>query len=561
MALIESWTVLGLGNSQESARRLVKVLLADPLSEAGSWEKQLEGLGSGDGRGLLIRYGDVSSLQSSLLPALSVPSRLLKTHNLEILISNLHLNVGQPINGSPVGDNSLEEAILVPSLDTPTSTTGRSSVVTYPVHKTLIFGEGINGAVSCGRYTASQTPGGVPSTDLVKVALDFPASKSAPEGGDISDAASIATVDIQLANSAVTKFRQSLENATFYEQGWFRSGMPLLLKWFIPGSTTAEAEKLKLEVRNLIISLLDETEARIDQEETNRRNATVTSGTLEPIRRSLHSALTSWAERAHTELRGELEAAFSSKRWRRLAWWKLLWRVDDVGMIAEEVLSRRWLIEAEKEIIWVTGRIVESELNRDERASSDVETPPAPVDELNPESGLPRTFLDAPGQLPLSELTASNQSADDQVPLPPLRPWPLDIPVARSRLLTATIPPLQSRAQSLLLQTLSTSALASTLTALLYLSSFSVYESSVVAALGLVWSLRRLQKRWEAAKREWQEEVREEGRQAARETERVLWEILEKAGRQGKVLEGEEERKEARQCLVVAREKLARLSG
>jgi len=52
---MESEPVLGLNSSQESARKLVKVLLADPLSEEGSWERQLEGLESNDGRGLLIR--------------------------------------------------------------------------------------------------------------------------------------------------------------------------------------------------------------------------------------------------------------------------------------------------------------------------------------------------------------------------------------------------------------------------------------------------------------------------------------------------------------------------
>ncbi|KAI9763816.1 MAG: hypothetical protein M1840_009070 [Geoglossum simile] len=314
--------------------------------------------------------------------------------------------------------------------------------------------------------------------------------------GDVADTASIAAVDAQLANSAVTKLRQSLDNATIYGQGWFRSGMPSLLKWLTSGSTTTEAEKLKPGVQDLIFSLLEETEARIDQEETSLRNSAAPSGTLELTRRSLHSALASWAERAHIELRGELETAFSSERRRLLAWWKLLWRVDDVGMVAEEVLSRRWLIEAEKEIIWLTGRIVESELNKAESGSQDVEIPSAPAAELNPESGLPRTLLDAPGRLPFSELTASDRSEDDQVPLPPL----------------------QSRAQSLLLQTLSTSALTSALATLLYLSSFSIYESGAVAALGLTWSLRRLQK-WETAKWGWQEEVREEGRRAARETE------------------------------------------
>ncbi|KAH0545300.1 hypothetical protein FGG08_000599 [Glutinoglossum americanum] len=551
--------VLGLGGSQESACRLVKVLLTDPLSDEVPWEKQLDGLKSNDGRGLLIRYGDVSLLQRSLLPTLSVPSPFLKTHNLEILISNLHVGASPYDKVSTPRTTSLEDVILVPSLDTPASATGRFSVVTYPVHKALLFVKGVQGAVMYGRFTASQTEGGS-SENLIKVAVDLPAPAIAPSGEIISDSPLINTVDVQLARSAIAKFRQSLENATLYEQRWFLSGIPPLLEWLALGSAVGEAEKLKPAVRSLIISLLEETEARINQEEYNQRNATTTSRTLEPTRQALRFALTSWAERAHTELRDELDTAFSGKRWRRLAWWKLFWRVDDVGMIAEEVLSRRWLVEAEKEVIWVTGRIEESELVKAQFGPHPVGNPPAPTAELNPESGLPRTFLDAPTLSPFSELTASNVS-EDQAPLPALRPWPLDIPIARSRLLTVTIPPLQSRAQSLLLQTISTSVLTSTLTALLYLSSFSIYESGVVAALGLVWSLRRLQKKWEAVKREWQEEVREEGRRAARETERTVWEILETVGKEHKSLEGEGERQKARGDLLAIREALERLSG
>ncbi|KAH0553124.1 hypothetical protein GP486_006690 [Trichoglossum hirsutum] len=541
--------------------RLVKVLLADPLFEEGSWERQLEGLELKDRPGLLIRYGDVSSLQNSLLPTLSVPSPFLKTRNLEILISNLPLDASPHKNRSASGNISLEELVLVPSLDTPSSASGRFSVITYPVHKALIFGKGVQGAVAYGRYTAGQALKDLPPEDLIKVVVDLPVPTNTPEDEDILNTTSISTVNVQLANSAIVKIRQSLENAVVYEQQWFLSRMPPVLKWLASGSVTDEAEKLKPAVRSLVISLLNETEARINREESDRRNAIANSTGLEQIRQALRFALASWAERAHTELRDELEIAFSSKRWRRLAWWKLFWRVDDVGMIAEEVLSRRWLVEAEKEIIWVAGRVEESELVKAQFGGHAVGDSSAPQIELNPESGLPRTFLDAPKPPSLSDLRVPYPSGDDQAPLPPLRPWPLDIPMARSRLLTATIPPLQSCAQTALVQMLSTSALTSTLSVLLYLSSFSLYESGVVAALGLMWSLRRLQKKWETTKRAWQEDVKEEGRKAARGTEKAVWEVLEHLGRPPKVPEGQDERNKAREILLAAREALGKLSG
>lgn len=48
-------TVLGL-NRQAAARRLVQLLLADPLASEQSWERQIDTVGENDGRGLLIRY-------------------------------------------------------------------------------------------------------------------------------------------------------------------------------------------------------------------------------------------------------------------------------------------------------------------------------------------------------------------------------------------------------------------------------------------------------------------------------------------------------------------------
>ncbi len=40
---------------EKEARRLVRLLLADPLKGKDEWEDGLEGFSEGDGRGLLIR--------------------------------------------------------------------------------------------------------------------------------------------------------------------------------------------------------------------------------------------------------------------------------------------------------------------------------------------------------------------------------------------------------------------------------------------------------------------------------------------------------------------------
>lgn len=61
-------TVLGLGG-QAGARRLVRILLADPLAPKQPWEKQLDTIGEDDGRGLLIRYIQEKS-RSNMAPGL-----------------------------------------------------------------------------------------------------------------------------------------------------------------------------------------------------------------------------------------------------------------------------------------------------------------------------------------------------------------------------------------------------------------------------------------------------------------------------------------------------------
>ena len=51
---IDYGIVLSLGD-QRLARRLVRLLIADPLSQEGRWERELEGEGRDDGRGILVR--------------------------------------------------------------------------------------------------------------------------------------------------------------------------------------------------------------------------------------------------------------------------------------------------------------------------------------------------------------------------------------------------------------------------------------------------------------------------------------------------------------------------
>jgi hypothetical protein len=103
----------------------------------------------------------------------------------------------------------------------------------------------------------------------------------------------------------------------------------------------------------------------------------------------------------------------------------------------------------------------------------------------------------------------------------------------RNKLLTTTVPSLQALAQSLVLFSVSTTTLTSALSALTYVSvpSASVYESCTLAAVGLIYSLRRQQKKWDVARDFWEEEVRDEGRTALLETEALLRKIVREGGK------------------------------
>jgi hypothetical protein len=52
-------TVLGL-NSQTSAQRLVRLLLADPLGAEEQWEKELEKAGDGNAKAVLLKYAIIT---------------------------------------------------------------------------------------------------------------------------------------------------------------------------------------------------------------------------------------------------------------------------------------------------------------------------------------------------------------------------------------------------------------------------------------------------------------------------------------------------------------------
>ncbi|PLB35776.1 uncharacterized protein BDW47DRAFT_133272 [Aspergillus candidus] len=504
--------VLGL-NDAVAARKLVRLLLADPLGEREGWEDVLDATDGDLTQGLLIRYGDTfESIPNNLLPTITVPSPILKRGNLEILVST----VGAETKSAHSQFSA--DTFLVPTVTIQTSHSGQHNFVRYPVHRTIVCGSGMDGLLAYSGLLAR--------SDLQSEAESVYGAIELPINASQKHSDRVAFVDVDQASDALAKFRESVQNATLYERGWNSSGVQPVVDWV--SALRTQTGHLDPSLRTLITALLDAAEAGVAAKELRNAQELEAESVSDAVRASMGRELTTWAERGHSELRSALEEGFASKRWRGLAWWKLFWRVDDVGMITSEILERKYLRRAEKEVIWTAGKFQQAGLDN-------LPEMPQPSEE---------------------QILATSDAAatDPPTTTPEISPWPTQITRSRTRLLETTVPSLQALAQRLVLFSMSTTTLASALSALAYLSipTASFYESGSIAAVGLAYSLRRQQKQWGAAREFWEDEVREEGRTALLATEEHLGTVVREGGRR----EGEVSEREARETLSRTRKAL-----
>lgn len=501
------------GVSLKKAKQLLRSIVADPLKDEEEWERLLA-QDEPNSRPLLLSIGGEAGelgQTSRLAQVLHVSSPALNGHRLEILV----LEMDPPSTNPTIGDRGFEEAALVPTMEIPTSYTGRFTPVTTPVHKALVLADGIMGAATLLAYPIDS------ETTMVSTAVDLRMS-------DDSSELPFHVINVAQGIEALELFRASVNNSLEYQRTWSKSGLPTVSDWLKSG-TSPTPGTMKAPLRSLVESVIQDAGLAIQAEQTRKLNTALSSKLSLAELDSLRAGLLSWAERAHVELRDQLDIAFHGQRWRGLGWWKLFWRVDDVSMIATEMLSQRFLTEAEAEIIFLAGRIEESGIFKNVPLTSEENWAYKPVSEPIGSSPPPPTIQGVMG------------TPEDEVPVgSEPKPWPLHIPAARTFLSMETIPALQALAQKLVLQTVTTSTFTTALAALMYVStiSTSVYEAGAVAALGTVWSLKRMQNKWEKARRFWEGEVREEGRKAVRGVEGAVGVALTQSDRP---LEGAEE--------------------
>ena len=465
---------------------------------------------------------------------------MLNRLNVEILISS-------PLDGS----NSMVSKgdsvdLLVPTLETPVPASGRATMVTYPVHKAVIYGEGISGLLACSKWINRADSERDTAAILGVVNVHWQIEEQ--ESG-----LNIAFANLDQAESAIAQIRKAIENSTDYEHKWLDSNMSAISSW-ITGGAKASDSGVKPVIKHLIEIILKGVERQTLTEESYRLQQLGIEAVPDSVRHDLEETITSWAENAHTELRDCLHNAFHGKNWGRLAWWKLFWRVDDVGMFSSEILQCSWLVEAEKEVIWIAGRIQQAGLINSNQRN------PGPVTEgKSIESDI--IFGKDPPAPRFVDLIDQPATTSEYIFFNPLNPCPQQITLARQSLSAITVPPLQALSQRLLLRTVSTTTATTALSCLLYfsLSTTSIYEAGAIAAFGLVYSLRTLQQRWEGAKGVWMGAVGEEARRVLKTLEDTLREVVRQGGKQ-KMDDAEvEERKLAGEAVEAVREALEKV--
>lgn len=492
------------------------------------------------------RYGETFAYEKShpLLRTLTIPSTLLEKHKLELL---LHLT-----SASSLAEDS-STALLVPGLDIRTSAAGRISSVAYPVHKTILFGKGFEGLREASRFSALVVDSEGP--EMVKIVVDVDwAVGSQPEK-------SVFLVNVTQGEKAIKELRASIRHSTDYEHDWLGSHVSDVGLYLTAGTVAGPPSAMKPALRNLVSVLLADTEAAVTLQENEAERESAENVVSETnTRRSLHRAITSWAELAHTELRDELETVFSSRSWRKLAWWKLPWRIDDVEMIASEVLRRTYLINAEKGLIFVAGRMEEAGLLGQIPTSAGQQSKPLLYAHME---DIPTLSVSDLQPTPVSGSDSLDNPKDTSQPAQsnPLYRWPQDISAARLHLLQVTVPALTALAQRFFLSSISTTALTGALSSLVYLSAptTTVYEAGVIVALGLTWSARRLQRQWEEARKDWMQGVELEGKRVLDAVEKRCRAIVSEAGQRKPDMAAAEERSKAKERVKRAREALAKM--
>jgi hypothetical protein len=342
-------------------------------------------------------------------------------------------------------------------------------------------------------------------------------------------------INIDLASHALGLFRESRANGAQFSEEWEASRVSAVSQWLAEANAKTSTG-LKQAVQAQIDSALQSTAQAVDQIQLERTTEVKKTTIADTKRHALQEAITTWSAEAHKDLQMNMTTAFESKSWHRTAWFRLLWRIDDVTFSAADILQRSWLNETEQNLAFLSGRIVESGIATAEElkltgvgqrlleqgTKQEMETYEAVKDHKESVAEL----MQMPAMLSkLQEQSGVNALFDP--------PWPQMLTLSRATMLHTLVPALHRRAQTLLISTLTTISGTTALGAWLMVATggSAAAEAGAVAALGLVWSLRRMQTKWGAKRNEFELAVRENGRRVLAEVEGQLRGVVSRGGR------------------------------
>jgi hypothetical protein len=548
--------VLGL-NVSTTARQLVRLLLADALTPEQLWEKQLLSESEDLSRGLLIRYGESPSpsLQQAhqTLPTLSIPASVLQRSNIEILVSSVNAPTAR---GGLANGTTTSDAFLSPIIGTPTNANGRQTVISQPVHKSLVVAKDLNELIWVAKLLASADFSSEREAQMVDVLVNL-------EGVTGKQIEGTMVVDAQKAESGLNAIRSSLEKAITYEHNWLDSGMPILSRWLTLASAK-DNTTLPTPVKNLITSLLDNISSTIDTQSKEAARSAELNSISENTRATLQSAIRDFSYSAHAELQSGLATAWSSRNWRKLAWYKLFWRVDDVSLILNDLISNAWLPRTEKAVYEISGRLLQAGIRPSGFEETPAEVKVVAVEEpaMAPIEPLAITGV-VDGKI---SMTAPIPGATDAAPQPsPLSPPPLAsaISTARQAVLSRVVTELTFSAQQIVLKALTISGLSAGLSSLAFFSitTGSLYESATIFAFGTAYALRKMQSDWQTQCKALEDGLLDAGRTVLRQTEEKMRELVRDGGRVGEDSIETKARDEASQAVEKAKQALKKLSS
>jgi hypothetical protein len=542
--------VLGL-DVPDTARKVARLLLADALERENDWEKELL-KSSKYADGVLLRYGQApnASLPPTRepIPTLHIPAPALERANLEILVSS--------ISSRATNEQQVPlEAFLAPAVRTPTGADGRQTVISQPMHASLVVVNGFDVFVKLAELLSATNFSAGEGKKLIKVAIE-------QSGFQISDQSTVAVVDTEKAIEGLAAIRRSIAEATTFEHKWVESGLPRLSTWLLEVADTSGP--ISPSIRTLISSLVASTDSSINNYLASVDKQVASTRLSPAVLANLESAIDEFSRNAHAELQSGLNSAWSSRNWRKLAWYKLFWRVDDVGLIVTDLITNAWLPRTERAVYELSGRLAQvgispidlstasQALNPSTETASDTSlTQPAPL--LQAQSGL---------QPIPTEPVIINQGGSPVVEIQPIsQPTPLSTIISSTRTATINnaIATLHSTSQTLVLNTLSISSLSGLLSALTYVSfTPSLYSAGTIFAFGTVFALYRMQGAWQQATRELEEGLFDEGR---RVIQRVVGRMRLLVEEKAQTIDGAEDQgvRKAREAVGRVREELERV--